>query len=222
MGTQNLPVSVPPIQVDISPVGFLQSNETGRGSTKARGYSSSHIPGRYSTATPVERGAGSAVSTDLPAAQGSGAGRESEVKTDSRPETGVFGFSGRHSQTPADLPSREAEENKAASSTPPLPTEYYSEGHSKVCWEGLSIDTSCKASSPSLQFSTNSVSWHSMETKDMAMKFSTSLILNMEAQNDLKWWHALDRKVQLQSPLLPQVPPSMTIESDASNMGWRA
>ena len=60
-----------------------------------------------------------------------------------------------------------------------------------------------------------------METKDMAMKFSANLILNMEAQNNLKWWCALDRKVQLQSPLLPQVP-SMTIESNASNMGWVA
>ena len=116
------------------------------------GYSSSHIPGRYSTATPVERGAGSADSTDLPAVRGSGAGRGSEeVDTDSRPETGVFGFSGRYSQSTADLPSREAEENKTASSTPPSPTECYGEGHSEVCWEGFSIDTSCMANSPSLQ-----------------------------------------------------------------------
>ena len=151
MGTQNLPVSVPLIRVDISPTGFLQSNETGDGSTPTYGYSSSHIPGRYSTATPVKRGAGSADSTDLPAVQGSGAGRESEeVDTDSRPETGVFGFSGRHSQTTANLPTQEAEENKTASSTPPSPTDCYSEGHSEVCWEGLSINTSCMASSPSL------------------------------------------------------------------------
>ena len=72
MGTQNLPVSVPPIQVEISLTGFLKSNETGGGSTPTHGYSSSHIPGRYSTATPVERGAGSADSTDLPAVRGSG------------------------------------------------------------------------------------------------------------------------------------------------------
>ena len=55
----------------------------------------------------------------------------------------------------------------------------------------------------------------------MAMKFSATLILNMEAQNDLKWWCALDRNVQPQSPLLPRVS-SVTIESDASNMGWGA
>ena len=38
IGTQNLPVSVPPIRVDIGPMGFLQSNETGGGSTPAYGF----------------------------------------------------------------------------------------------------------------------------------------------------------------------------------------
>jgi len=72
-----------------------------------------------------------------------------------------------------------------------------------------------------LQFSTNLVSWenHSVETEvDMSTKFDT---LNSEAQNDLRWWCALDKKIQLQSPLLPRTP-SMTIESDASNTGWGA
>jgi len=75
-----------------------------------------------------------------------------------------------------------------------------------------------------LQFSTNLASWenHSVETEvDISTKFDTYLTLNTKAQNDLKWWCTLDKKVQLQSPLLPRTL-SMTKESDASNTGWGA
>ena len=60
-----------------------------------------------------------------------------------------------------------------------------------------------------------------METADVAKKFSTDLTLTKEAKDDLNWWCALDRKVQMQSIFQPQVP-TMTTESDASNMGWGA
>ena len=74
-----------------------------------------------------------------------------------------------------------------------------------------------------LQFLINSVSLgsHPMEMADVAKKFNTNLALTIEAKGDLNWWCALDRKVQLQSPLQPRVP-TMTIESDASNRRWGA
>ena len=50
-------------------------------------------------------------------------------------------------------------------------------------------------------------------------KFNTNLRLTREAKMDLTWWSSLDRKIPWQSPLHPRIP-SMTIESDASNMGW--
>ena len=73
-----------------------------------------------------------------------------------------------------------------------------------------------------LQFLINSVSLsHPMETANVAKNFSTDLTLTKEAKDNLNWWCALDRKIQMQSPLQPRVP-TMTIESDASNMGWGA
>jgi len=74
-----------------------------------------------------------------------------------------------------------------------------------------------------LQFLINSVSLesHPMETMNVTNKFNTNLALTKEARDDLKWWCALDRKVQMQSSLQPQIP-TMTIESDASNLGWGA
>ena len=74
-----------------------------------------------------------------------------------------------------------------------------------------------------LQFLINSVSLgsHLMETADVAKKFNTNLALAIEAKGSLNWWCALDRKVQMQSPIQPRVP-TMTIELDASNMGWGA
>ena len=52
-------------------------------------------------------------------------------------------------------------------------------------------------------------------------KFNTNLRLTKEAKADLMWWSSLDRKIPWQSPLYPKLP-SMTIESDTSNMGWKA
>ena len=74
-----------------------------------------------------------------------------------------------------------------------------------------------------LQFAMNSVTLenHHTEAEQLARKFSTNLVLNRQAKDDLQWWAALDRKVSLQSPLLPRVP-TMIIESDASNVGWGA
>ena len=53
------------------------------------------------------------------------------------------------------------------------------------------------------------------------MKFNAILKLTREAENNLSWWSSLDKKIPLQSPLTPRIP-IMTIESDASNMGWGA
>ena len=52
-------------------------------------------------------------------------------------------------------------------------------------------------------------------------KFNAILKLTKEAENNLTWWSSLDRKIPLQSPLTPRIL-IMTIESDASNMGWGA
>ena len=59
-----------------------------------------------------------------------------------------------------------------------------------------------------------------METADVAKKFITNLALTIKAKEDLNWWYALDGKVQMQCPLQSRLP-TMTIESDAFNMGWR-
>ena len=74
-----------------------------------------------------------------------------------------------------------------------------------------------------LQFLINSVPLesHHTGTENIAQKFRTNLTLTKETKDNLKWWCALDRKVQMQSPLQPRVL-TMTIESDASNMGWGA
>ena len=95
----------------------------------------------------------------------------------------------------------------------------------QVCWEDLSITESNMASLSSLQSTTvliNSVvpTYHSQQ-EGAEVKFNTHLRLNREVEMDLTWWSSLDRKIPLQSPLYPRTP-SMTIESHASNMGWRA
>ena len=53
------------------------------------------------------------------------------------------------------------------------------------------------------------------------MKFNAMLKFTREAEDNLSWWSSLDRKIPLQSPLTPRIQ-IMTIESDASNVGWGA
>ena len=74
-----------------------------------------------------------------------------------------------------------------------------------------------------LQFAINSVAPEEplMETEDIALKFNANLSLTREAVDNLSWWTALDRKVLMHSPLAPRIP-SMTVESDASKLGWGA
>ena len=68
-----------------------------------------------------------------------------------------------------------------------------------------------------LQFLINSaVPERSGQPDHVALKFNANLNLTKEAKNDLTWWLSLDRKLPMQSPILPRTP-DMTIESDASN-----
>ena len=73
-----------------------------------------------------------------------------------------------------------------------------------------------------IQFLINSVMLMDQYPQDgPETKFNAILKLTGEAENNLTWWSSLDRKIPLQSPLTPRIP-IMTIESDASNMGWGA
>ena len=73
-----------------------------------------------------------------------------------------------------------------------------------------------------LQFLINSVvPTDQSQQEGSDAKFNTNLRLTKEAKADLMWWSSLDRKIPWQSPLYPKLP-SMTIESDTSNMGWKA
>jgi len=76
------------------------------GGTPAHEHSSSYISGRYTNFTPVKGGAGTGDPSNLSAVGGPWAGSEPhEVSTDPRPDNGVSGLPGGHSQTPTKFPS---------------------------------------------------------------------------------------------------------------------
>ena len=66
----------------------------------------------------------------------------------------------------------------------------------------------------------NSVHPMGYTQEGMNLKFNTLVQLNTMSKADLLWWQSQDRKL-LSNPIAPTVP-SVTIESDASNMGWGA
>ena len=71
-----------------------------------------------------------------------------------------------------------------------------------------------------LQFLMNSVHSEDQVQETLANKFNTVVQLDLMSKSDLLWWISLDRD-SLSTPIvLP--PPSVSIESDASNKGWGA
>ena len=71
-----------------------------------------------------------------------------------------------------------------------------------------------------LQFLMNSVAPVDYTQEGTADKFNTIVQLDPESKTDLAWWGSPDRK-DISTPVVPP-PPSVTIESDASNKGWGA
>ena len=140
-------------------------------------------------------------------------------------ENGILGVPSGCNNIALDIPSRKAEENTTISTIPALRTGCFSERPSKVCWQDLSLAESNMASPlhyRAIQFLINSVIPMDQFPQDgPEIKFNTILKLTREAENNLTWWSSLDRKIPLQSPLTPRIP-IMTIELDASNMGWGA
>ena len=67
----------------------------------------------------------------------------------------------------------------------------------------------------------NSVTGKDQPLVNRVSRFNAKLQLTLEAERDLQRWISLDRSSLMVSPLLP-CRPIMTIESDASNTGWRA
>jgi len=116
----------------------------------------------------------------------------------------------------SDIPSREAEEDPMVGTPPPLSTKSLSERHSKVHGENLCILKKIWQAPlhyRALQFLINLVVPESpSRTEQATVKFNANLNL---AKSDLTWWISLDRKVPIQSSILPRTP-SMTIESDAA------
>ena len=121
------------------------------------------------------------------------------------------------------IPSREAEESSTAGTTPSLSTNCFSERISEVCGEDLSITEGDMAGPSPLQSTTVFDKFCSTDrpvpTGGLGCEIQYQLEITREAEADLTWWSSLDRKIPWQSPLCPKLP-SMTIESDASNMGW--
>ncbi|XP_065895876.1 uncharacterized protein [Dysidea avara] len=72
-----------------------------------------------------------------------------------------------------------------------------------------------------LQTMINSVNEEDHSLVSRVSRFNVNLQLTTQAMRDLHWWIALDRGSLMVSTLLPRTPDLIT-ESDASNMGWGA
>ena len=71
-----------------------------------------------------------------------------------------------------------------------------------------------------LQRMVNSVISESQTQPDLRQKLNVQVHLTKEAREELTWWTSLGR-TEIESPLCPRTP-HLTIESDASNIGWGA
>ena len=152
MGEHDIPISMSPIRTDICPTGFLQNNETCSGSTPTHGNSSSHLPRRHSNDASINGGTDTGDSIDMQTIRGPGSGGQSkEIHTIPSSDPGILGLSSGYGEPAVDFPSREAEENTAASPTPPSPTEGIGERSSEVRGEDLSCYTGHMASSSAFQ-----------------------------------------------------------------------
>ena len=147
MERESVSIPMPSVRADISATGFLKGDETCSGDPKTYGHSADYLPGRYSYITPGKGGTYSDRSTNLPVLQDSGAGDQpEEINFDSPAEDGVLGVCSRRNNFTSSIPSREAEEDSTAGTTPSLSTNCFSKRISEVCRKDLSITESGMAS----------------------------------------------------------------------------
>jgi len=93
---------------------------------------------------------------------------------------------------------------------------------SKVCGESFRINKSNTASSLALQNTAVSDKLSGTgEPESNRIGIGEIQCPTKEAKSNLTWWISLDRKIPIQSVILPRVP-STTKELDASGKGWRA
>ena len=223
--TQNLPISVPPIRVDICSTGCLQNKESHSGSTSAHGNTSSHILDdilvlhgsmeKLAQLTPLICQLFEALGLVV-----------NQKKLIPHQTLEFLGFQVDTVSLQLIFPSEKLRKIQQLAQhllhQPSVSVRDLARFVGKA-----SASTRAIWQAPlhfrALQFLINSVPLenHHMGTENIAQKFRTNLTLTKEAKDNLKWWCALDRKVRMQSPLQPRVP-TMTIESDASNMGWGA
>ena len=209
-----------------SALSFLEGDEACSGNPEPHGHLTDHIPRQYLDITSSERGVDPNHNINLSNARSTGSGDQPEkVSVNPPTENGILGVPSGCNNIALDIPSRKAEESTTISTTPSLRTECFSERPGEVCWQDLSLAESKMASPSSLQCNTVFDKFcdadGSVPTRWSRDKVQCHTKLTREAENNLTWWSSLDRKIPLQSPLTPRIP-IMTIELDASNMGWGA
>ena len=193
MEQSNLPVSVPPLWVDISPTCVFKNDETCSGDPEAHGHLSHHIPGRHLDLTPGNGGAYPAHSTDLPVSQGSRfSSQPEELTVNPTAKNGIFEVSDRYKNSASDISSRETLENSTTSPASPSPTDCLSERPGKICGKNFSIPEGDMASPTALQGITVSDplcnSQGPLPQSDYTvMKFNANLQLTREAESNLRW-----------------------------------
>ena len=225
MGTQDLPICVSPIWTDISSPGMHKNNETSCGDATADGNSSDYTPRQYLNYALIQGTAHTAHSCSVPNFPGPWPdGQHGDISACFPTGDGVPGIPSELSFSTFGLPSRKDEENTAGYLSPHTPAVSLDKRPGQICGK-VSASTRAIWQVPlhyrAVQNMINSVTGEDQPLVNRVSRFNVKLQLTLEAERDLQWWISLDRSSLMVSPLLP-CRPIMTIESDASNTGWRA
>ena len=219
---QGLSVSMPPVRLNISTMGVYQGIETSSGDTETDGCPSDNLSRRHSDYASEQGGADRTNSFDMSTVQGPGfSGQHEEVPFGSRAIDRVPGFPSEFIDNVFD---------------PPSPRKIQQDAQKLLRQETVSVrelarflgkaSTAARAvwQAPlhyrALQVMVNAVLPESQTQPDLIQKFNVQVQLTKEAREDLTWWTSLDSTV-IKSPMCPRIP-QLTIESDASNIGWGA
>ena len=152
LGAEDIPVCMPPIWVDISPMGVHKDNETSSGEAETDGHSSDRILRRHNDHAPHKGGNFADHSPGMPDIRSPGVdGQHGEISAYSTAGNRVSRVPGELSLSTPGIPNSENEEDTAECSNPYEPTAGVNKGHSKVCGEGLSLSKSYLVGSTPLQ-----------------------------------------------------------------------
>ena len=152
MGAEVIPVCVSPIWVDISPTGVHKDIETSSGDVETDGYSSDHIPRRYTDHAPLKGGAITDHSPGVSDVRSLKAdSQQGKISAHSEAGIRVPGVPGELNLPIPGPPLREDEEDSTECPHPSGSTAGVHKRHSKICGEGLSLNKSYLAGSTPLQ-----------------------------------------------------------------------